>query len=170
MNLEEEKAIALLKQLDNFDDLCETCYYIDTERKTKYGCWGCREEAKDIVLNLIEKLQKENEELKEYLITQNCEINRLNLAKIRLELSQIPDTTEQYKYLKNEYKMRLERTDFENYKSNYISIKKVKDKIEELNNNRQYLSQFKDYKEKDYTNEEVINNCVEVLQELLESE
>lgn len=67
MNLEEEKAIALLKQLDNFDDLCETCYYIDTERKTKYGCWGCREEAKDIVLNLIEKLQKENEELKEDL-------------------------------------------------------------------------------------------------------
>lgn len=122
------------------------------------------------LLNLIEKLQKENEELKEYLITQSCEINRLNLAKIRLELSQIPDTTEQYKYLKNEYKMRLERTDFENYKSNYISIKKVKDKIEELNNNRQYLSQFKDYKEKDYTNEEVVNNCVEVLQELLESE
>ena len=123
-----------------------------------------------IVLNLIEKLQKENEELKEYLITQNCEINRLNLAKIRLELSQVPDTTEQYKYLKNEYKMRLERTDFENYKSNYISIQKVKDKIEELNNNRQYLSQFKDYKEKNYTNEEVVNNCVEVLQELLESE
>lgn len=102
----------------------------------------------------VEKLQKENEELKEYLITQNCEINRLNLAKIRLELSQVPDTTEQYKYLKNEYKMRLERTDFENYKSNYISIQKVKDKI----------------KEKDYTNEEVVNNCVEVLQELLESE
>ena len=123
-----------------------------------------------IVLNLIEKLQKENEELKEYLITQNCEINRLNLAKIRLELSQVPDTTEQYKYLKNEYKMRLERTDFENYKSNYISIQKVKDKIEELNNNRQYLSQFKKKKKKNYTNEEVVNNCVEVLQELLESE
>ena len=68
MNLEEEKAIALLKQLDNFDDLCETCYYIDTERKTKYGCWGCREEAKDIVLNLIEKLKKENEKLKTKLL------------------------------------------------------------------------------------------------------
>ena len=68
MNLEEEKAIALLKQLDNFDDLCQTCYYIDTERKTKYGCWGCREEAKDIVLNLIEKLKKENEKLKTKLL------------------------------------------------------------------------------------------------------
>lgn len=54
--------------------------------------------------------------------------------------------------------------------SNVIPILKIKDKIEELNNNRQYLSQFKDYKEKNYTNEEVVNNCVEVLQELLESE
>ena len=54
--------------------------------------------------------------------------------------------------------------------SNSIPIQKVKDKIEELNNNRQYLSQFKDYKEKNYTNEEVVNNCVDVLQELLESE
>lgn len=80
-----------------------------------------------------EVLLKENEEFKEYLITQNCEINRLNLDKIRLELSQVPDTTEQYKYLKNEYKMRLERTDLENYKQNYLSIQKVKDKIEELN-------------------------------------
>ena len=78
------------------------------------------------------RVLKENEELKEYLITQNCEINRLNLDKIRLELSQVPDTTEQYKYLKNEYKMRLERTDLENYKLNYLSIRKVKDKIEEL--------------------------------------
>ena len=144
------------------------CIYILTP-KNKY-CDKIKELSVLKICEIIKNLQKENEELKEYLITQNCEINRLNLDKIRLELSQIPDTTEQYKYLKNEYKMRLERTDFENYKSNYILIKKVKDKIEELNNNRQYLSQFKDYKEKDYTNEEVINNCVEVLQELLESE
>ena len=88
------------------------------------------------LLNLIEKLQKENEELKE--------INN------ELEAE------------KNE---AIRRYNFET-----IPIKKVKDKIEELNNNRQYLSQFKDYKEKDYTNEEVVNNCVEVLQELLESE
>ena len=78
------------------------------------------------------RVLKENEELKEYLITQNCEINRLNLDKIRLELSQVPDTTEQYKYLKNEYKMRLERTDLENYKLNYLSIRKVKDKLEKI--------------------------------------
>lgn len=75
-------------------------------------------------------LEKENKELKEYLIIQNCEINRLNLSKIRLELSQIPDTTEQYKYLKNEYKIRLERTDLENYKSNYIPKSKIKEVFE----------------------------------------
>lgn len=104
-------------------------------------------------------LQKENEELKQYLITQNCEINRLNLDKIRLELLQVPDTTEQYKYLKNEYKMRLERTDLENYKLNYISIQKVKDKIEEL-------------KSKSGGNvfhiQQTINAEVRLLQELLE--
>ena len=87
------------------------------------------------LLNLIEKLQKENEELKDFK-------------------KQVTD---------------IESTNFIKYK-NYISIQKVKDKIEEINNNRQYLSQFKDYKEKDYTNEEVVNNCVDVLQELLESE
>ena len=89
-----------------------------------------------IILNLIEKLQKENEELEE----------------INNELEAVKDEA-------------IRRYNFET-----IPIKKVKDKIEELNNNRQYLSQFKDYKEKDYTNEEVVNNCVEVLQELLESE
>ena len=99
MNLEEEKAIALLKQLDNFDDLCETCYYIDTERKTKYGCWGCREEAKDIVLNLIEKLQKENEKLKTKLL----------------------DTLEGQKVIKEETPQYI--------KENYISKEKVKDKL-----------------------------------------
>lgn len=106
-----------------------------------------------------DELKKENEELKQYLITQNCEINRLNLDKIRLELLQVPDTTEQYKYLKNEYKMRLERTDLENYKLNYISIQKVKDKIEEL-------------KSKSGGNvfhiQQTINAEIRLLQELLE--
>lgn len=159
---EQKRAINALKQIDNFDDLCETCYYQDTKRKQLYGCCNCREEAKNIVINLVEKLQKENEELKEYLITQNCEINRLNLAKIRLELSQIPDTTEQYKYLKNEYKMRLERTDFENYKSNYISIKKVKDKIEEL---KQKAINYGNFIDKDESFN--IESKISILKELL---
>ncbi len=118
----------LRKDIEGWKKYCEEIQEEQTEMSNK----NCKLEFE------VEKLQKENEELKEYLITQNCEINRLNLAKIRLELSQVPDTTEQYKYLKNEYKMRLERTDFENYKSNYISIQKVKDKIEEILNNGEY--------------------------------
>lgn len=112
----------LRKDIEGWKKYCEEIQEEQTEMSNK----NCKLEFE------VEKLQKENEELKEYLITQNCEINRLNLAKIRLELSQVPDTTEQYKYLKNEYKMRLERTDFENYKSNYISIQKVKDIIDRI--------------------------------------
>lgn len=112
-----------------------------------------------------DELKKENEELKQYLITQNCEINRLNLDKIRLELLQVPDTTEQYKYLKNEYKMRLERTDLENYKLNYISIQKVKDRIKKLNDvsNAEELEDIMN--ERNYTITELVQY---VLQELLE--
>lgn len=80
----------------------------------------------------VTELEEEKRELVEYLVTQNCEINRLNLDKIRLEMSQLPDTSDTYKYLKNEYKTRLERTNLENYKSNYIPKAKVKAKIEEL--------------------------------------
>lgn len=50
---------------------------------------------------------------------------------------------------------------------NYVPIQKIKDKIEELKNNIDYLKQFKDWYEKDYTNEDIINNILEVLQELL---
>ena len=71
---------------------------------------------------------------------------------------QVPDTTEQYKYLKNEYKMRLERTDLENYKLNYISIQKVKDKIEELKKNLYTVEHYETV------------GAINVLQELLEGE
>ena len=120
MNLEEEKAIALLKQLDNFDDLCETCYYIDTERKTKYGCWGCREEAKDIVLNLIEKLKKENAKLKNKLL------DILECQKVIKE--------ETLQYIKKNYiqKNKIEEilseteiTDFNSLVEAFLEIKKL---------------------------------------------
>ncbi len=44
---------------------------------------------------------------------------------------------------------------------------KIREKIKELNENKPYLSKFDDWKEKEYTNEDVINNCIEVLEELL---
>lgn len=76
--------------------------------------------------------KEKNKELTEYLITQNYEINRLNLDKIRLEMSQLPDTAEGYKYLKHEYEMRLGRMNLEDYKRNYISKEKIREKIKEI--------------------------------------
>lgn len=109
---------------------------------------------KEAVSVLLNEYDKQQEEIKRYKIIiekQQKEIQKLEARKYMFnaetgEITQIP------------------------IDNNYINKNKIKEKIEELNNNRQYLSQFKDYKEKDYTNEEVINNCVEVLQELLEIE
>lgn len=63
MSEEEKKAIKILKQLNDFDDLCDTCYHL------KENCIGCRELAKDILINLIERLLKENKQLQEDLTT-----------------------------------------------------------------------------------------------------
>jgi uncharacterized protein YdiU (UPF0061 family) len=63
---EQKRAINALKQIYDFDELCETCYYQGTKRKQIYGCCNCREEAKDIVINLVEKLQKQNKKYKEF--------------------------------------------------------------------------------------------------------
>lgn len=81
---------------------------------------------------VIRKQKEENKKLKEYLKTQNYEINRLNLENIEFKLSQLPDTTERYKNLKNEYKMRLERTGLDNYKSNYILKSRIQDLLREV--------------------------------------
>lgn len=62
----------------------------------------------------------------------------------------------------------LDNTQFEEYMNQFIPKQKVKDKIEELNNNRPYLMKFEDWRKKEYTNEDIIRNCIEVLQELLE--
>ena len=50
---------------------------------------------------------------------------------------------------------------------NYISKDKIRKNIKELNDNRPYLSKFDDWKEKEYTNEDVTNKCVEILDDLL---
>ena len=50
---------------------------------------------------------------------------------------------------------------------NYIPKKTIREKIKELKDNRSYLSKFDDWKEKEYTNEDNNNMCVEVLEDLL---
>lgn len=51
--------------------------------------------------------------------------------------------------------------------SDYVSKDKIREKIKELKDNRSYLSKFDDWKEKEYTNEDINNMCVEVLEDLL---
>ena len=46
--------------------------------------------------------------------------------------------------------------------------KKIEDKLEEIKENISYLSKFNDWKEKDYTNKDIIENIIQTLQELLE--
>ena len=95
ISLEEKKAIEFIKDLIAWDvrqDLCPN----------KEEC-----ENLEILLNLIEKLQKENEELKEE--------NEYN--KLLLELN-------------NNFTIDKKTG---NYKWNVIEIQKIKDKIEELN-------------------------------------
>ena len=77
---------------------------------------------------------------------------------------------------RDELRRKNEDLKADNYEANNIikdllddiPVQKVKDKIEELKNNIDYLKQFNDWNEKDYTNEDIINNVLEVLQELLE--
>ena len=77
---------------------------------------------------------------------------------------------------RDELRRKNEELEADNYEANNIikdlldniPVQKVKDKIEELKNNIDYLKQFNDWNEKDYTNEDIINNVLEVLQELLE--
>ena len=138
--MEVQEAIEILKQFQK-----------DTP-KLPYDCLANKEiEAVSVLLNEYDKQQEEIKRYKIIIEKQQKEIQKLEARKYMFnaetgEITQIP------------------------IDNNYINKNKIKEKIEELNNNRQYLSQFKDYKEKDYTNEEVVNNCVEVLQELLEIE
>lgn len=54
--------------------------------------------------------------------------------------------------------------------SDYVNKEIIRDKIKELKDNRPYLSKFDDWKEKEYTNEDINNMCVEVLEDLLGDE
>lgn len=128
MNEEEKKAIEELKEF--IQGPCEIC---------KYCSGAYRLNRKNIIqsLNLIEKLQKENEELKDKYAT---------FVKMSSEVI-----------------------------ANSIPVKKVKDKIEELNKKEQELQNSISAEErKDYSDANIswelmdINIRRETLQELLE--
>lgn len=138
MNEEEKKAVEdskdLIKVFNNYKDkdFIDRLYY-----KNKPI-----EENLKILLNLIEKLQKENEELK----SKNKTLEELLQGNLY----------ELYKYYKE-----LAGT----YQGNCISVQKVKDKIEELQNGPLKINENNKY----YYETEAYNKIIiQVLQGLLE--
>lgn len=121
MKEEEKKAICLLKALNNLEKKCkiEKVPYNSEIKKIRISLLPEDYGIFEILLNLIEKLQKENEELK----VDNYELN-----------NRITDLLEN------------------------IPVQKVKDKIEEIQEEGYWL----------FTTDRDSDKCVEILQELIE--
>ena len=97
-----------------------------------------------------------------YAITNEVkEDMKIILDMLKEQEKQISDLKEENMHWRGQYHL-LSR------KINVIPVKKVQDKIKELNDNKGYLKKFRDWTEKEYTNEDIIQNCIEVLEELLE--
>ena len=110
------------------------------------------EENLEILLNLIEKLQKENEELLEVKVSTSAHNRILELEK---ENEELKERIREHTLLISPYYI----------KENYIPIQKIKDKIEELKKKVEELTDDKGY----WGGSDLLDQ-IEVLQELLESE
>lgn len=130
MNEEEKKAV---KILNTFEFRGKTRNYKEISSEDS--------QSVEIVLNLIEKLQKENKKLKNKLL----------------------DTLKGQKVIKEETPQYI--------KENYIPVEKVKDKIEEILNNKEYRIVFEGNAE--FPDDATIINAqkyikLEKMQELIE--
>ena len=114
MNEEEKKAVGLLKALNNLEKKCkiEKVPYKSEIKKIRISLLPEDYGIFEILLNLIEKLQKENEELKNEVMEKDLEI----IGKEEYTKASMGEIIEQY-YTANE---------------DCISIQKIKYKIEEL--------------------------------------
>ena len=154
ISLEEKKAIEFIKDLIAWDvrqDLCPN----------KEEC-----ENLEIILNLIEKLQKENERLKEEKEQAWEEWNNLEQGsceteqKLKQQIKKLQKENEELKRLiahKNGYTKKLEEDLIENAENYVIPIQKVKDKISERRFELQ--QEYKDFED---------DAILIVLQELIE--
>ena len=154
MNEEEKKAVKLFYNLRATID--ESNMLFDEDINVKHG----KETIKQItiILNLIEKLQKENEELKEEKEQAWEEWNNLEQGsyeteqKLKQQIKKLQKENEELKA--DNYELNNRITDLlEN-----ISVQKVKDKIEEIQEEGYWL----------FTTDRDSDKCVEVLQELIE--
>lgn len=156
MNEEEKKAIEFVKKRTK-----ELKKYAKRENELVYD---------DIILNLIEKLQKENNKLNIKLDDKEAEIQ---ILKDDIKADDI-----EYKHvieiLKKENEKYSKQLDLDYVDKNYISKQEIKDKIEELKGKLEDISKRR---EKSKTKEETVLWCLEIrvderiktLQELLEN-
>ena len=151
MNEEEKKALKVIKARTRrlLDELEIEKEDMSDELKIAYLMQEIR--ANKTILNLIEKLQKENEELKEYIaIAPN--LDEMTATKYR--------NIQQDAYIQGraEEKQRAKQIIYENY----IPVQKVKDKIEH------YQKLQDNYIEKYDEINEGLQAMINGLQELLE--
>lgn len=151
MNIEE--SIKYLKNIqinsvgNKETEMCESCIEVEQAIET-----------------IIEAYKEQDYEM-EYLIRE--------FKKIKEELDRQKEINEEHKKINGELQIiltkekELTRVQTE-YDVNKFWEDKIKEKIEELKDNIPYLSKFNDWKEEEYKNEDIINNCIQVLEELLE--
>ena len=121
MTEEEKKAI------------CELKNYI-SRRKLKYTKLDRHDKSIYNLLNLIEKLQKENEELKEYILKAP------NLDEM---------TATKYIIIRQEAYIQCIAEEKQTIYENYIPVQKVEDKIEYLDNQQKQWLEDRELKEGD---------------------
>lgn len=156
--MNEEEALEIFKNLI----LLPCDWKITDKYKGTINFIGAVEgnEAIEIISNLIEKLQKENEELKEY-ITIAPNLDEMTAVKYR--------NIQQDAYIKGraDEQQKAEQIIYENH----IPVQEVKDKIEELNSR---IEKYREYVEQGIeTDIEWVHNVadretVKILQELIE--
>ena len=107
-----------------------------------------QEKENEKINSLIKKLQKENEELK-----------KIDKIVENITEKDIEKAIKEYDECEDEFKTKLSLKQFD-IKENSIQISKIKDKIEELKNEKEeYYSQYKI---------DELNDKIQILQELIE--
>lgn len=129
MNRKEKKAVGLLKALNNLEKKCkiEKVPYKSEIKKIRISLLPEDYGIFEILLNLIEKLQKENEELKikNNAIKRESEAYAENMIRLDNELN-LEKEKSKYKWIRQNCLPQ------ELVNKLYIPIQKVKDKIKEL--------------------------------------
>lgn len=153
MNEEEKRSVNIIKSIQK--------QFYENKQETNLTCYDDMIIAIDIVLNLITKLQKENETT--IKLNANMSKRHLNdifkIKKLQKENEKLKakllDTLEGQKVI-------IEETP-QDIKENYISKEEVKDKIEEYKNMLKTCNKVKDIDRIKAINERILE-----LQELLE--